>query len=834
MYRAMPAFEVPTGVVELAGPGEHGKVNYIVPLPTGDRVTTASDEGKVAVFAVATGALEFQFNAHEGGVRWRALAALGGDILVSGGEDDGKVLTWNVASGERLGEAAAGSGVGALAAVDGWRFVASTRGGDVLYYTHRGGRGVREATRFAGGHSDLVVDFAVFGGRLATASIDGTAAVWAVSSRHRLARLSGHKYSVRSVDMNDRLVATASIDRTVRVYDAAGDYSCTAVLDWLHTNCVNSLALIGHDHILSTSSDTVCVTQLSSSTVIARTRPSCTARCAATLPDGRLAVCRNESAALIDAPAAAADVLKAHGAAAFPEAATGPSALAIAEQLSPLQDSVVRVAAGEQTAAVACRDLISAEACSVSLAECAAAHSLLMLAVRDGGIAGDRRYKGVDFYWLQNLYLPFRGLSEGLGTDDVNDVKNMLLQAEKARVIQSADAMVVAIELHRDLTVNLNELRSAGEQILRAFAHIFMRQADMEQRLCDLENGYERFKRVQQWTQLANIVVSLIPFAGGSIACVIAGTAPAFEGMQISNVVESLLGVATVAQAAATSPLFNRFLSCGNDLLSEEGFAAMPAEARVLLAKVASELGVSMQGLRQILKVTAQRIAEVRDGGGPSVSVEVLGEDDEVDGRADAEGSTGSVNGSDMDDLGDRFEGATTHERLPDPVSYASENASPPNTACDTALAGGTGVDIRSVDKDLYQEAVAALLGAEARGTESRKFEDELHVLREYGVTVDLVSKMAYKELAVSLAAHMVEYEQVWLSQFVKLRARLAELFFEETVSGPLLVGNHAISPGEFLELVVNGLNAGDTCRPTLGQKAALRRFIPLVYGESG
>jgi hypothetical protein len=49
-----------------------------------------------------------------------------------------------------------------------------------------------------------------------------------------------------------------------------------------------------------------------------------------------------------------------------------------------------------------------------------------------------------------------------------------------------------------------------------------------------------------------------------------------------------------------------------------------------------------------------------------------------------------------------------------------------------------------------------------------------------------------------------------------------------------LLVGNHAIPPGEFLELVVNGLNAGDTCRPTVGQKAALRRFISLLYGESG
>jgi hypothetical protein len=517
-----------------------------------------------------------------------------------------------------------------------------------------------------------------------------------------------------------------------------------------------------------------------------------------------------------------------------PRTAAAVSALAVAEPLPPLQNAVVRVAAGEQTAAAACRDLISAEACSVSLAECAAAHSLLMLAVRDGGIAGDRRYKGVDFYWLQNRYLPFRGLSEGLGTDDVKDVKSMLLQAEKARVIQSADAMVVAIELHRDLTVNVNELRSAGEQMLRAFAHIFMRQADMEQRLCDLENGFERFKRVQQWTQLANIVVSLIPFAGGSIACVIAGAAPAFEGMQISNVVESLLGVATVAQAAATAPLFNRFLSCGNDLLSEDGFAAMPAEARVLLEKVASELGVSMQGLRQILKVTAQRMAEDREGGGPSVSVEVLGEDDDdVEGREDAESYTGSVNGSDVDDLGDRFEGATTHERLSVPVASASENASPPDSECDSTRAVGARLEGRRDDQDVYREAVTALLGVEACEAETRKFEDELHIFKEYGVTADLVSKMAFKELAVSLAAHMVEYEPERLLQFVKIRHCLMETFIEVPVSGSLLVGEHAITSDTFFELVVKDLTNSNIFRSMAGHEVTLRRFIQIVYGKS-
>jgi hypothetical protein len=54
----------------------------------------------------------------------------------------------------------------------------------------------------------------------------------------------------------------------------------------------------------------------------------------------------------------------------------------------------------------------------------------------------------------------------------------------------------------------MTELRGAGERILCAIAHVFMRQAEVEQLLWDLESGLERFKRVQQWTQLANIASS--------------------------------------------------------------------------------------------------------------------------------------------------------------------------------------------------------------------------------------------------------------------------------------------------------------------------------------
>jgi hypothetical protein len=502
----------------------------------------------------------------------------------------------------------------------------------------------------------------------------------------------------------------------------------------------------------------VCLTQLSSSAVVARAKLSYIVNCAAALPDDRLAVCgRRGNAALIGAPAAAADVVKAHDAAVIPDAGEDVSAPAIPEPLPPLQDAVVRVAAGVLTAAAACRDLISADACSASLAEWSAGHLLLMQAIRDDEIPGDRRYDGIDFYWVKNLYLPTRLLVLGHG-NDYSTVERLLLQAEAAGVIQSADAVVAAMATHIDLRDNLNEFRSAGEQILRAIAHIFMRQADVEQRLCDLENGFERFKRVQQWTQLANIVFSLVPFAGGSIACGIACAAPAFEGMQISNMVESLIGVATGSQAVATAPLFNRFFSCGNDLLSDDGLAVMPDDAMFLLEKVATELGVSVQGLQQILKETAQRMLEDENGGAPAGTVE------------DSE--------------------------------------------------------------DVYREAVTFLLDVEVRGTGARRFATVLNLLKEHGVTAALVSKMRHDELAVSLAAYMVIYEELRLPLFVKLRRCLVDIFMELPVSGSLLVGEYAISADHFFELVVEGLTSSNVFWSMAGHKSTLRRFIHLVYGE--
>jgi WD40 repeat protein len=245
----------------------------IVPLPVDDRVATASNKGMVHVIGVATGALEREIDAHEEKVGWRALAALGGDIIVSGGDAGGKVATWNAASGERLGEAAAGSSIIALAVLDSGRFVAGTVNGDVVYYAHLVGRGLEATARIAGAHTHEVSGISVYRGQLATVSFDNTAAVWGVDSRKRLATFRGHTKFVISVDMNDRLVATASLDATVRVHRSAGDYSLIAVLDWLHTGWIRCVVLIGGDHILSASGDyTVCVTQRSHPALSSRTQ----------------------------------------------------------------------------------------------------------------------------------------------------------------------------------------------------------------------------------------------------------------------------------------------------------------------------------------------------------------------------------------------------------------------------------------------------------------------------------------------------------------------------------------------------------------------------------
>jgi WD domain, G-beta repeat len=777
---AMPDNKAPKGVVLL----EHGAgeaVWCIVPLPGGDRVATASNKGKVRVFAVASGALECEIYAHKGTVGRRALAALGGDIIVSGGDSDGRIVTWNAASEERLGEAKAGSGVCALAVLDGGRFVAGTDGGDVVFYTHHGGRRMTKAARILGAHSSTISDFSVCGQRLATVSYDNTAAVWSVDSREPLARLSGHTESVRSVDMNERLVATASWDHSMRVYKVAEGYSLITVLDWVHTRWVNSVAFIGDDYILSAGDQAVCITQLSSNTVITRTRLCYRAFSAVALPGGCLFVCGlSGNASRIDAPAAAAAIFNGQDAAAFTESLTVASTIAV-EPLPPLQNAVVRVAAGDLRASAACRELICADACSVSLAEWNAAHLLLMRAVRDGGIQGSRTFNDNRNYWFENLYVPSRKLC--LGAEDYNLVKRQLEQAKVAGVIETVEATLAAIHAYLDLQDGVKEIRGACEQILCAVSFLFFEQVQLDRRLSSIAAEIHGVKRAQLISSLGNAVFGLIPFAGAALAGSFAGAALLLEASDSGSAVESLLGVT----AFPAQTLVDRFLSGGRLVLKAEVLAQMTVEQRRVLEYAAAGLGMSIDDLRRII---VEAIGDVDT---------TLNDDIVVKDVAEQFGSV-----------------------------ILSENPSP---SVNNALS-----DVIS-SRPAPGEATESALRSESHGNKDedlvgqtfRDGELQLRTLREQGVYSHNVSQMSYGELATCIAGFLVEYHEMRRHQFDELQRCLGLLFLENGMSGSHLVGNHAVSSQDFFEFVVDGLRADHKCGPTIAYKSSLRRFLALL-----
>jgi hypothetical protein len=106
---------------------------------------------------------------------------------------------------------------------------------------------------------------------------------------------------------------------------------------------------------------------------------------------------------------------------------------------------------------------------------------------------------------LITLYVLSRKLC--LDTQDYEVVKRLLEEAKAAGGIERVEASLPAIASHKYLRVTLNELRCAGEHILRNMAQ-FMRQADVELPICDLQNGFERFKSLQKWAQLATIILA--------------------------------------------------------------------------------------------------------------------------------------------------------------------------------------------------------------------------------------------------------------------------------------------------------------------------------------
>lgn len=239
-------------------------VNSIASLPDGKSVATACWDGHVRTFALGAdgavhgrGELLHDLDAHNGAVY--CVCALGGDIIASSGVRDGKLSTWRASTGELVQTVeASASGVLAVAALGLGRFVVGAKNedvGDLVFFCHNEGRQITENARVPSAHLQWVNDMAVCHGALITASNDKTAVVWDTASYSKRAVLRGSTGDVCCVAANDRLIATGSGDKMIRIYRNGDDFAVTAILFGLHKDAIWSLKFLGKELLMSASLD---------------------------------------------------------------------------------------------------------------------------------------------------------------------------------------------------------------------------------------------------------------------------------------------------------------------------------------------------------------------------------------------------------------------------------------------------------------------------------------------------------------------------------------------------------------------------------------------------
>ncbi len=154
--------------------GHRGGVRFVAFSPDGTRLTSASGDGTVKVWDVATGREIRSLNGHN-----RVAFSLDGTRLACAGED-GMVKVWNVVTGQE--------------------------------------------TLTLKGHSENVtsVAFSPGGDRLASASFDRTVKVWDARAGQEILALKGHTRQVSSVNFSPdgKWLVTAGTSETSKVWDA--------------------------------------------------------------------------------------------------------------------------------------------------------------------------------------------------------------------------------------------------------------------------------------------------------------------------------------------------------------------------------------------------------------------------------------------------------------------------------------------------------------------------------------------------------------------------------------------------------------------------------------
>lgn len=214
--------------------GHERKVNQVAFSPDGKWLASASDDGTVRLWNVATGQYVRQFIGHQHPkhpeimIEVKAVAFSPDSGLVASGDSFGRVMLWDPESGAKLGETLTGhtNGVMALAFGEDETSLASAGGGRLgkgeVHLWHLNSTGA-QAGKILTGHQGEVRSVVFLGtSTLMSAGADGTVRVWDTAKGSEVTQLLPRQQGwggVLEFSPDSTKLAVANLDWTVQLWD---------------------------------------------------------------------------------------------------------------------------------------------------------------------------------------------------------------------------------------------------------------------------------------------------------------------------------------------------------------------------------------------------------------------------------------------------------------------------------------------------------------------------------------------------------------------------------------------------------------------------------------
>jgi WD40 repeat protein len=229
--------------------GHTGRVNNATFSPNGHILVTVGDDTTAKLWDVASHQQIATLTGHTGRVN-NATFSPDGDLLVTG-SGDGTARLWDVAAHQQVGAFEGISSINGVAFSPDGHTVA-TAGEDTIARLWNTGGPILIPSPPAIGY-DLV--FSPDGRILVTAGDDGTARLWDVTSRHRIAILTGHTGAVYAMAFSPdgRILVTAGDDGTARLWDTVTHQPIATLAG--HPGVVRSVAFSPDGRTLVTAGD---------------------------------------------------------------------------------------------------------------------------------------------------------------------------------------------------------------------------------------------------------------------------------------------------------------------------------------------------------------------------------------------------------------------------------------------------------------------------------------------------------------------------------------------------------------------------------------------------